>query len=246
MRNASVLVHGCARGSSGSKILRMNGWAKRLFGFNAFVAWLGYGIAQITNIFELVPRTEPYDPSSNMFGGSADGLAGAIGRVFDSHGYFTTWSNIAVALTLTALYLNPERTGRIFNRLRNTGLLMITMTMVLYHLLLAGTSNPQSWYAVSNLLQHYITPLVTILVWLLVGPRGRFPFSDTFAVFIIPITYLAYTLIHGAMASVYPYPFFNVIKYGYASVLSLMGAVIVGGYVVALIYYGVERLRTRA
>jgi hypothetical protein len=29
------------------------------------------------------------------------------------------------------------------------------------------------------------------------------------------------------------------------SVLSLMGGVIVGGYVVALIYYGVERLRTR-
>ena len=162
----------------------MSSWARRLFGVNAFVAWLGYGIAQVTNIFELVPRTEAYDPSSNMFGGSADGLAGAIGRVFDSHGYFTTWSNIVVALTLTALYLNPERTGRIFGRLRNTGLLMITMTMVLYHLLLAGTSNPQSWYAVSNLLQHYITPIVTIAVWLAVGPRGQFKFSDTFAVFI--------------------------------------------------------------
>ena len=223
----------------------MGGRAKLLFGLNAFVAWLGYGIAQITNIFELVPRTEAYDPSSNMFGGSAEGLAGAVGRVFDSHGYFTTWSNILVGLTLTALYLNPERTGRIFFRLRNTGLLMITMTMVLYHLLLAGTSNPQSWYAISNILQHYITPMISIVVWLALGPRGQFKFSDTFAVFIVPIAYLAYTLIHGAVASVYPYPFFNVIKYGYVSVLSLMGAVIVGGYVVTLIYYGVERLRTR-
>jgi len=223
----------------------MGGRAKLLFGLNAFVAWLGYGIAQVTNIFELVPRTEAYDPSSNMFGGSAEGLAGAVGRVFDSHGYFTTWSNILVGLTLTALYLNPERTGRIFFRLRNTGLLMITMTMVLYHLLLAGTSNPQSWYAISNILQHYITPMISIVVWLALGPRGQFKFSDTFAVFIVPIAYLAYTLIHGAVASVYPYPFFNVIKYGYVSVLSLMGAVIVGGYVVTLIYYGVERLRTR-
>jgi hypothetical protein len=116
---------------------------------------------------------------------------------------------------------------------------------VLYHLLLAGTSNPQSWYAISNILQHYITPMISIVVWLALGPRGQFKFSDTFAVFIIPIAYLAYTLIHGAVASVYPYPFFNVIKYGYVSVLSLMGGVIVGGYVVALIYYGVERLRTR-
>ena len=219
--------------------------AKRLFGINAFIAWLGYGMVQVVNILGLVPQTTPYDPGSNLFGGHPEGIAGAIGRVFDSHGYFTTWSNIAVAVTLTALYLNPERTGRFFSSLRNTGLLMITMTMVLYHLLLAGVANPQSWYALTNLLQHYITPVITIAVWAAAGPRGRFPFSHTFTVFIIPITYLVYTLVHGAIASVYPYGFFNVIKYGYASVLMLMGGVIVGGYVVALVYYGVERRRSR-
>jgi hypothetical protein len=219
--------------------------AKRLFGINAFIAWLGYGMVQVVNILGLVPQTTPYDPGSNLFGGHPEGIAGAIGRVFDSHGYFTTWSNIAVAVTLTALYLNPERTGRFFSSLRNTGLLMITMTMVLYHLLLAGVANPQSWYALTNLLQHYITPVITIAVWAAAGPRSRFPFSHTFTVFIIPITYLVYTLVHGAIASVYPYGFFNVIKYGYASVLMLMGGVIVGGYVVALVYYGVERLRSR-
>jgi len=219
--------------------------AKRLFGINAFVAWLGYGMVQVVNIFGLVPQSTPYDPSSNLFGGHAEGLAGAFGRFYDSHGYFTTWSNIVVEKTLTALYLNPARTGRIFNRLRNTGLLMITMTMVLYHLLLAGVANPESWYAVTNLLQHYVTPVLTILVWAIAGPRGRFPFSDTFAVFIIPIAYLAYTLVHGAIASVYPYGFFNVITYGYASVLTLMGGVIVAGYVVALLYFGAERLLRR-
>jgi hypothetical protein len=219
--------------------------AKRLFGINAFIAWLGYGMVQVVNILGLVPQTTPYDPGSNLFGGHPEGIAGAIGRVFDSHGYFTTWSNIMVAVTLTALYLNPERTGRFFSSLRNTGLLMITMTMVLYHLLLAGVANPQSWYALTNLLQHYITPIITIAVWAAAGPRSRFPFSHTFTVFIIPITYLVYTLVHGAIASVYPYGFFNVIKYGYASVLMLMGGVIVGGYVVALVYYGVERLRSR-
>jgi hypothetical protein len=219
--------------------------AKRLFGINAFIAWLGYGMVQVVNILGLVPQTTPYDPGSNLFGGHPEGIAGAIGRVFDSHGYFTTWSNIMVAVTLTALYLNPERTGRFFSSLRNTGLLMITMTMVLYHLLLAGVANPQSWYALTNLLQHYITPVITIAVWAAAGPRSRFPFSHTFTVFIIPITYLVYTLVHGAIASVYPYGFFNVIKYGYASVLMLMGGVIVGGYVVALVYYGVGRLRSR-
>jgi len=219
--------------------------AKRLFGLNALAAWIGYGVAEIANVLQLVPNSEPYVPSSHMFGGSADGFAGAIGRVVDSHGYFTTWSNLLVLLTLTALYLNPTREGRIFGWLRNSALLMITMTMVLYHLLLAGSSNPQSWYAISNLFEHYLTPLITILVWVAVGPRGHFRFGHTFSVFIIPIGYLGYTLVHGAIASVYPYPFFDVIKYGYASVLVLMGEVIVGGYVVALLFFGIERLRGR-
>ena len=219
--------------------------AKRLFGINALAAWFGYGVAEITNILHLVPDSEPYVADSHMFGGSADGLAGAIGRVFDSHGYFTTWSNLIVALTVTALYLNPDRAGRLFSWLRNTALLMITMTMVLYHLLLAGSSSQESWYAISNIFEHYLTPIITILVWVAVGPRGRFTFGHTFSVFIIPITYLVYTLAHGAIASVYPYPFFDVITYGYASVLTLMGEVIVGGYVVALLFLGIEKLRSR-
>ena len=219
--------------------------AKRLFGINALAAWFGYGVAEISNILHLVPNSEPYVPSSHMFGGSADGLAGAIGRVVDSHGYFTTWSNLLVALTLTALYLNPSRTSRRFDWLRNSGLLMITMTMVLYHLLLAGSSSPASWYAISNIFEHYLTPIITILVWVAVGPRGRYTFGHTFSVFIIPIAYLAYTLVHGAIASVYPYPFFDVLTYGYASVLMLMGEVIVGGWVVALLYFGIEKLRSR-
>ena len=219
--------------------------AKRLFGINALFAWFGYAVAEITNILQLVPPEERYVPSSHMFGGSADGLAGAIGRVFDSHGYFTTWSNIAVAVKLTMLYRNPQRAGRVFDWLRNTGLLMITMTMVLYHLLLAGGANPQGPYAVSNLFEHYLTPIITILVWGIAGPRGRFPFGDTFRVFIIPIAYLAYTLVHGAIASVYPYPFFNVAELGYEFVLTQMGKIIVEGYVVALVYFGVGKLRSR-
>ena len=34
--------------------------AKRLFGINAFAAWFGYGVAEVANIFHLVPSSEPY------------------------------------------------------------------------------------------------------------------------------------------------------------------------------------------
>ena len=157
----------------------------------------------------------------------------------------TTWSNILVAITLTVLYQHPTVRTSMRDWLRNSALLMITMTFVLYNLLLAPYAKVESFHIVTNLLTHYITPLVTIAVWVAAGPRGRFRFSHTFTVFIVPIGYLAYTLVHGAIASMYPYGFFDVITYGYASVLTLMGGVIVGGYVVALIFYGVERLRSR-
>lgn len=220
--------------------------AKRLFGINAFIAWLGYGLSQLINIFDLVPAKPPTEPVLlNLFTQPEAGLAGAIGRVFNSHGYFTTWSNLLVAITLTVLYQHPTVRSATREWLRNSALLMITMTFVLYNILLAPYAKVESFNIVTNLLTHYITPIVTIAVWVVAGPRGRFNFSHTFSVFIVPIAYLVYTLGHGALASMYPYGFFDVLTYGYASVLTLMGGVIVGGYVVALIYYGAERLRSR-
>jgi hypothetical protein len=220
--------------------------AKRLFGINALVAWLGYGLSQFINIVDLVPAKPPTEPVLlNLFTQPEAGLAGAIGRVFNSHGYFTTWSNLLVAITLTMLYQHPTVRSTTREWLRNSALLMITMTFVLYNILLAPYAKVESFHIITNLLTHYITPLVTIAVWVVAGPRGRFNFTHTFSVFIVPIAYLVYTLGHGALASMYPYGFFDVLTYGYASVLTLMGGVIFAGYVVALIYYGVERLRSR-
>ena len=36
--------------------------AKRLFGINALVAWLGYGLSQFINIVDLVPAKPPTEP----------------------------------------------------------------------------------------------------------------------------------------------------------------------------------------
>jgi len=214
-----------------------------LFGVNAIAAWIGYGGQLLVNIFYLVPAAAQPDP--NIVGHSDPGWAGSIGRVFDSFSFFTNWSNLIVCITLTMLFLNPERTGRWFNTLRHTGILMITMAGILFHILIAPYYAPESWHALTSLFEHYITPIVTVLVWVAVGPRGTYTFKETFKVFIIPIIYLIYTFTRGAIASVYPYDFFNVVKWGYPSVLTLVAEVIIAGYVVALFYLGVERLRSR-
>ena len=205
-------------------------------------AWIGFGGSLIVNTFDLVPEGK-IDP--NLFGPHKAGMAGALTRVIDLFGYFTIWSNALVVFTITNLFLNPKRSDKRFILLRNTSLLMILMTGILYHLLIAPTAHPQSWNIYTNAFQHYVTPILTVLIWLLVGPRSWFNFRMTISVFAIPTAYLLYTFIRGAIIDRYPYGFFNVIKYGYASVGTTLIMIYIAGYILALIFLALDKLLSK-
>lgn len=222
--------------------IKTNNKAKLFFGVNAISAWLGFGGSLIVNIFDLVPEAE-YEP--HLFGPHEPGMAGALTRFIDLFGYFTIWSNALIAFTVTMLYLNVNRLDARFKWLRSTSLLMITMTGVLYHLLIAPTADPQSWNVYTNAFQHYITPIITILIWLIVGPRNFFTFRMTVSVFAIPSAYLIYTFGRGAIIDRYPYGFFDVIKYGYQSVATTLLMIYIAGYLLALLFHGLDRALSR-
>lgn len=216
--------------------------AKTLFGINMASAWLGFGGSFIVNTFDLVPegKIEPH-----LFGPHTPGISGAITRVIDLFGYFTIWSNALVAISITLLFLNPNRSDQKIKLLRNTSLLMILMTGILYHLLIAPTAHPESWTIYTNAFQHYITPIITVLVWLVVGPHKWFDLRMTISVFAIPTAYLAYTFIRGALIDRYPYGFFDVIKYGYASVGTTILMIYVAGYALALLFLALDKTLSR-
>lgn len=216
--------------------------AKAFLGINLISAWIGFGGSFIVNTFDLVPEGE-IEP--HLFGPHEPGMAGALTRVIDLFGYFTIWSNALVAITITMLFINPKRDDKRFKWLRNTSLLMILMTGILYHLLIAPTANPESWNIYTNAFQHYITPIVTVLVWLLVGPRKWFDFKMTVSVFAIPTAYLIYTFARGAIIDRYPYGFFDVIEYGYLSVGTTLIMIYVAGYVLALLFLVLDKALSR-
>ena len=216
--------------------------AKLLFGINAISAWIGFGGSIIVNTFDLVPEGK-IDP--HLFGPHQPGMAGALTRIIDLTGYFTIWSNGLVAFTITLLYLNPKRADNRFILLRNSSLLMILMTGILYHLLIAPTAHPESWNVYTNAFQHYITPVLTLLVWLLIGPRSWFNSSMTIKVFIIPTAYLAYTFIRGLIIDRYPYGFFDVIEYGYISVGTTLVMIYIAGYILSLLFLGLDKLLSK-
>jgi hypothetical protein len=213
------------------------------FAINATVAWLGLAVQFILSSTGMYPSEAT--AASQVGFANAAGAAGALGRIIDFLSYFTIWSNVVVGLVMTLLALNPQRDSPRLRILRIDSLMMISITGLVYALIIAPYVTNRGWENVSNSLLHQITPIVTIAVFIIAGPRKWFSVKGVFAALIIPIVYVIYTLIRGAVIGAYPYDFFNVVKYGYGAVLINVVAIAVLGLVIAFIYMGIDRLISR-
>ena len=167
---------------------------KSLFGINALSAWIGLGMTTFIELFGLVETkfTGESTPTSQFGheGDYASGLAGAPERLLDLFSYFTIWSQIVVGIVMTLLYLNPGRDGKIFRVIRIDSILMITVTGVVYNLLLGPNYPPQGLNQITSPIQHTITPLITVLVFVIAGPRGWFTLKNIAAALVLPIIYV--------------------------------------------------------
>ena len=215
----------------------------------ALSAWIGLGMSVFIELFGLV---EPLDtgeaPVTSLFGHVGDyasGIAGAPERLIDLFSYFTIWSQIMVGVVMTLLYLNPARDGKLFRVFRIDSILMITVTGVVYNLLLGPNYPPQGLNQISSPIEHTITPLITVLVFIIAGPRGWFSLKNVAAALVVPIIYVFYTLFRGAIIGKYPYDFFDVVNKGYASVLIFVIVILIASITVAGIYWVVDKVLTR-
>jgi hypothetical protein len=222
---------------------------RKLFGINALSAWLGFGMSFLIELFGLVETKYSGELSpTSQFGHKGDyasGLAGAPERLIDLFSYFTVWSQIAVGVVMTLLYLNPTRDGKLFRVFRVDTVLMITVTGVVYNLLLGPNYPPQGLNQISSPIQHTITPIITVLIFIIAGPRGWFNLKNIVAALVLPIAYVFYTLFRGAAIDKYPYDFFDVVTYGYASVIVFILGILFASLIVAVFYWGIDKALTK-
>ena len=222
---------------------------KSLFGINALSAWIGLGMSTFIELFGLVETKGTGEaPITSQFGHVGDyasGLAGAPERLIDLFSYFTIWSQIMVGVVMTLLYLNPGRDGKLFRVFRLDSILMITVTGVVYNLLLGPNYPPEGLNQISSPIQHTITPLITVIVFLIAGPRGWINLKNILAALVVPIIYVFYTLFRGAIIDKYPYDFFDVVSFGYAYVLIFVLGILFASLIVAGIYWGIDKTLTR-
>ena len=216
--------------------------ARRAFAGNAAIAWLG---VVLTLVLSGLGAYEETTPPSGLYGAHPDGLAGVVSRLADTASYFTIWSNVVVAVVLTLLARRQVRATAVLRTLRLDSLLMITITAIVYAVLLAPTAVVVGWSRLTDPILHQVTPAVTVLVWLLFGPRGWISWRTVLAALLVPLAWVVWMLGRGAVVGAYPYDFADVTTLGYASVLGTLAGILVFGLVVASVFWVLDLVLRR-
>ncbi len=178
-----------------------------------------------------------------LFTGGADANSGETGESADVGTrlvrlflFFTIDSNIVVLIVSVLLAIAPAGRGFWWEALRLNALLAITITGVVYALLIAPNLHLDGWALVTMIGLHVVSPIGFVGACLLLGPRPRFRLATIPAAFILPVAWIAITFIRGAIVDWYPYPFLDVTDIGLPAALRNALLILVAAAALAFIY----------
>ncbi len=137
------------------------------------------------------------------------GSAAAPERVLRFFSYFTVQSNIVAMVTAALLLRDPQRDGPAWRVARFAAILAMAVTFVVYIVVLRPLLDLEGAPWLTDLLFHYVAPVLTIGGWLLFGPAARASHRVLGVVIVWPLAYFVYTQLLGAASGWYPYPFLD-------------------------------------
>jgi hypothetical protein len=141
--------------------------------------------------------------------------AGLPERLLRFFSYFTIQSNLLAAGTALGLIARPDRDGHAWRVLRISAIVGMTVTFITYIVVLRPIVHLEGIAKLTDIGFHYVAPVLTVLGWYLYGPWPRIDITGLARHLVWPLSYLAYTLVLGAITGWYPYPFINAAKIGY-------------------------------
>lgn len=151
-----------------------------------------------------------------VLGADGASLGVRLGRLVS---YFTIQSNLLVAVGTATLARDPERDGTTWRAVRLAGLVGITVTGLVHFFLLRPLIHVHGWDLVCDRMLHVAVPALTVVGWLLLGPRPRVTWQAFGWALAWPLAWLVWTLTVGGLTGWYPYPFLDVDEKGWGSVL---------------------------
>jgi hypothetical protein len=123
--------------------------------------------------------------------------------------YFTVQSNIFVAVMSIFLLVKKPKRSKLLDRLEFISLVNITVTGLVYGIVLASLWEPTGLAFIADILLHYITPGLYFFYWFFFYNKEHFDYSIIPTALIYPAIFLIYTLIRGPIVDFYPYPFID-------------------------------------
>ncbi|WP_165942733.1 MULTISPECIES: Pr6Pr family membrane protein [unclassified Micromonospora] len=164
--------------------------------------------------------------------------------------YFTIQSNMAVGILAGyAAWRAGQRLPEPASALKGAVTLYITITGVVYHLVLANPASPFAVAqperalpeAVGNQFLHTVVPLLAITDWVLFDSRGRLRARYAAWWLAFPLAYLGFALVRGLVVARYPYPFIDAGQLGYDGVAVSTVFFAVAFWLLGLLFVGVDR-----
>ena len=170
-------------------------------------------------------------------------------RIIRYFSFFTVVANGIIAVVTTAIALVPE--SRFSRRVENGSVLTaaavyISIVAVVYSLFLRAVVNAQGWHLISDHIVHDAIPPLFVLFWLIYARKSDIGWLDPVKWLIVPVLYIAYSLIHGAFDSWYPYWFADVTKLGYPTALKNSGFVLLAFLIFGFVFAAIGRILHRA
>ncbi len=175
-------------------------------------------------------------------GGAFDTPAARVANLFT---FFTILTNVLVLGTGAVLAVAPRSRGTLFAVVRLDAVLGIAVTGIVFHTLLADLYDLRGAEAFADLLFHTVSPVLTVLGWLLFGPRGLVDRAIVALSLLYPLLWLGFTLVRGAVTGWYPYPFVDVPRVGYPAVVVNSLGITALFLVLATALLGLDRLLSR-
>ena len=157
--------------------------------------------------------------------------------------YFTIQSNLigaaVFAIGAAAMWQRERWTG--WDLVRGASVLYLTITFVVFALLLSGTDVDTAIPWVNSVV-HQVFPIVVIVDWLVDPPRSAITFRRSLVWIVYPLVWTGYTLVRGAAVGWYPYPFLNPVNGGYPTVAAYIVAILIFGAVLCALLARVGNL----
>lgn len=161
---------------------------------------------------------------------------------------FTIQTNFLVSIwfTLAILWHNkPESLEKIEGPLKGAFTMYITITFVVFAILLSPFYQPTGFAAFSNLVLHYITPIAFITDWILTETKVQYKWNYLPYWIMYPICYIIFAVIHGTFTGSYIYYFFDISALGILGFIMSISILIAFGFALGCLYIAINRRRTR-